>query len=122
VARALRFPRALVAASAGLEALIDHPELGAHLIHEPAARRLYALDHLEASTAMFARALRRRHGADAAEAASGIRPGQPWRPYAQLLIADWLDQEVQRDASPPSSASGQPRPTQGGIDQPRAGA
>jgi homoserine O-succinyltransferase len=94
LARASRFARAQVEQKPGLEVLVDHVEHGAHLIHEPGARRLYALDHIESSAGMFARALRRRHGADAAEAAEGVRPGQAWRSYAHLLFAEWLSQDV----------------------------
>jgi homoserine O-succinyltransferase len=93
LARAARFPRPAFAGT-GLDVLVDHAEHGAHLVHDAQAHRLYALDHLEASAGQFARALRRRHGAEAAETAAGIRPGQPWRSYAHLLVADWLDQEV----------------------------
>jgi homoserine O-succinyltransferase len=94
VARASRFARAQVEQVPGLEVLVDHAEHGAHLVHDRAARRLFTLDHVEASAAMFGRALRRRHGITAAEAADGVRTGQEWRSYAHLLFAQWLAQEV----------------------------
>jgi homoserine O-succinyltransferase len=97
VARDWRIAADRVASVPGLVTLIANAQAGVHLVHEPAARRLYLLNQLAITPLGLARRMRRMLPAD--DAAVDVLPRFTWNTHAHLLLAAWLNAEVYQPAS-----------------------
>jgi homoserine trans-succinylase len=95
IARAWRIAAESIAQRPALQALAYSPRSGAHLVYEPAERRLCVLTQLAWSPLAFARQARRLVTPVAREAL----PAWTWRTHAQLLIAAWIDLDVYQPSS-----------------------
>ena len=97
VARDWRISATAIARVPGLEVLIDAAEAGVHLVHEPAARRLYVVNQVAISPLGLARRIARLLPAD--DPAGDTIPALTWRTHAHLLLNAWLNTEVYQPAS-----------------------
>lgn len=97
VARDWRISAPSIAAVSGLEILVADARAGVHLVHEPAARRLYVVNQLAITPLGLARRIRRLLPAD--DPQQDQVPALTWRTHAHLLVAAWLNAEVYQPAS-----------------------